>query len=72
MKVKIISDGTINGTTIVDEKTGEPLSGVRSIMWSLDIDMMLAKVVVELIKIPVEVVGDLEIKEDEHEVLQKR
>ena len=35
MKLKIISDGTIKGTKVVDQDTGEELIGVTSIEWSV-------------------------------------
>lgn len=33
MKIKIISDGTVDGTKIVDAQTGERLAGVQMINW---------------------------------------
>ena len=38
MKLKIISDGTMSGTKVVDEKTGEILEGVRYVKWNADVD----------------------------------
>ena len=34
MKLKIVSDGTHAGTTLVDAATGEPVPGVVGVTWS--------------------------------------
>ena len=35
MKIKIISDGTVQGTKVIDKDTGAELEGVVSIEWSV-------------------------------------
>lgn len=59
MKLKIISDGTPQGTSIVDIETGERLERVTSIKWSIDAKW-LAVATIELCEIPVDIVGDFE------------
>lgn len=36
MKIKIIGDGTLGGTQIVNAETGERLENVTSVTWHLD------------------------------------
>ena len=57
-KLKIISDGTSNGTALVDVETGQAISNVMSITWSIDVDTMLATATVKLTSIPTEIVMD--------------
>jgi hypothetical protein len=57
MKLKVISDGTLSGTQIVDMDTGQALKGVKAVKWCMSVDSITADVVIELIKVPVEVVG---------------
>jgi len=57
--LKIISDGTIAGTRVVDIKTGKPLSGVCSISWRVNArNYPIA--VIEFENIPVEL--DVEVE----------
>ena len=37
MKFRIVSDGTSNGTKILDAKTGEMIEGVQSVKYSIDV-----------------------------------
>jgi hypothetical protein len=63
MKIKIVSDGTSMGTKIVNADTGEDtglVKQVQSITWSIDAKS-LATVVMTLVKVPVEVVGDADL-----------
>ena len=66
MKIKIISDGTMLGTKIVDEETGKELSFVRKVEWTLDLNAQppwnrLATCKLEMFNVPVELVGEAEI-----------
>lgn len=55
MRIKIISDGTIWGTKVIDDKTGEIIENVRRISWDCDaasganlkIEFMLPKAEIE-------------------------
>lgn len=59
MRLKIVSDGTSNGTKIVDEESGEEVRGVTHIEWSLGVDE-LAKVTIEFEAVSVDVKGELD------------
>jgi hypothetical protein len=48
MKVKIKSDGTIDGTTIIDAGTGEVLENVRALTISADAETREFRVFLEL------------------------
>lgn len=37
MKLKVISDGTAQGTKVVNAETGEELENVFGVQWSLDV-----------------------------------
>ena len=69
MKIKVVSDGTINGTTVFDAATGEPVSGVKSVTWHLDVDSITADVVIEMVGVPINVVGTT--KEDDKKRLDE-
>ena len=55
MKVRIISDGSIGNTRIVDSETGDEIRGVTSIDWHADVDGVSAKI--ELVITPMVVEG---------------
>ena len=57
MKLKIISDGTNTGTKLIDEDTGETISGISSLTWEASANEALTKITVELFNIPVEIVS---------------
>lgn len=59
MRLKIISDGTLKGTQVVDTETGKRLEGVHYISWEIDADGE-AHVHLGLDKISVEMEGVLE------------
>lgn len=61
MKVKIISDGTVHGTKVVDEKTGEMLQNVVDIIWSAGMPYAEARAVVTLLRVPVELKTDVSL-----------
>jgi len=58
MKVEIISNGTPEGTKIVNVETGEILEQVQRIDWNVAIGK-LATAKIELIEIPVKLIGEL-------------
>ena len=55
MLIKIISDGTAQGTRIITE-TGETLEGVQLVNWSMAVDDQLSSVLVELKGVPCDIV----------------
>uniref|UniRef100_A0A6H1ZFV9 Uncharacterized protein n=1 Tax=viral metagenome TaxID=1070528 RepID=A0A6H1ZFV9_9ZZZZ len=57
MRLKIISGGHSTDTEIINEETGEPLKNVKSITWQIATGQM-AEVTLELMKIPVELIGE--------------
>jgi len=74
MRLKIISDGTINNTKIVDVETGAGLEGVTDVAWRLSVNKWNpAVVILELRNVPVEIIGDLVVikQGDNTEVLEK-
>jgi thymidylate kinase len=73
MKLKVISDGTLFGTQIFDMDTGQALKNVKAVKWCLSADSITADVVIELVKVPVEVVGTTKKEEEKkNEVLQEQ
>lgn len=59
IRVKIISDGTPQGTRVVDHLTGETIVGVKRIEWDMDVNR-LGKARLTFVAPIVEVVGDAE------------
>lgn len=55
MKLKIVGDGTILNTHVIDEDTGEELRMVQSISYEADVRAGLASVTIRLIKVPIEI-----------------
>lgn len=53
MKLKIISDGTANGTQVVNAETGEQVDYIKSITWYCTIDE-LATAVLEVVDVEIE------------------
>jgi uncharacterized protein YrrD len=62
LQIKIVSDGTLAGTKVVDKDTGEMVHNVSKVVWKLSTDMPLATAVLTFGKVPVEVVGTKEDK----------
>jgi hypothetical protein len=60
MKLKIVSDGTVHGTKVLDEH-GNMLVGVVSINWEVDKDSDFGKATIGVIDVPLECVGDGEV-----------
>jgi len=57
MKLKIVSDGTVAGTSIVDE-SGETVGGVTAIRFRLRASELMTKAVVEFSAMPIEFTGE--------------
>lgn len=47
MKLKITSDGTITGTKLIDEDSGNPVMAVQKIVWTLTADEWIPRVSLE-------------------------
>jgi|SRR6185436_16568660 len=62
MKLKIISDGTNEGTKLIDEDTGEMFHGISKLNWQANTDDTLTKVNVEFFNVPVEIVTQAKIE----------
>jgi hypothetical protein len=62
MKLKIISDGTERGTKIIDDDTGEELKNAYKVIWAISVRSGIASAKIYLHKIPVEIVGEGEVK----------
>ncbi len=62
MKLKIISDGTNEGTKLVDEDSGELVPLVQKLTWEAKADgFHLTKVTIELLNVPVEIVAKADV-----------
>jgi hypothetical protein len=57
MRIKIISDGTMRGTHVVDRDTGDELMGVTSVHWEAKTNHM-TRAMILLVDVDVEVVTD--------------
>ena len=58
MKLKIISDGTANGTKLINAESGEILENVKSVKWFCDTgDYRISRVVIEIVNVPTEIIG---------------
>src|SRR5574338_1681284 len=62
MKLKIISDGTNNGTKLIDEETGQMVHGISKLTWEADAKKLVAKVTVELTNVPIEATCKADVK----------
>ncbi len=59
MKIKIISDGTSKGTTVVNSDTGEIVNGVTKVEWGIEINgVSWAKM--DFVNVSVEIVGGVD------------
>lgn len=54
MRVKIVSDGTRQGTTVVDVATGETLQFVKSVVWSIDAEDGYARATIEVVHVEID------------------
>jgi len=59
MKLKIISDGTPAGTTIVNAETGEKLEFVHKVEWSMEAGH-IAEAKLHILKMEAEFTGDFD------------
>jgi hypothetical protein len=65
MKIKIVSDGTVRGSKVMDAETGEMLSCVQSVEWSVKAgEEHFARATLTVINVPVEIEVDARV---EHE-----
>jgi hypothetical protein len=55
MNIKIISDGTVRGTRVVDQETGAEVYSVTAIHWQFNTATGLTECTLELEQVPVEV-----------------
>ncbi len=63
MQLKIVSDGTLHGTHVVDAETGKELP-CRVVEWRIDIQKgHLAQATLEVVKVAVEIVGEGVVRE---------
>ncbi len=63
MQLKIVSDGTLHGTHVVDAETGSELP-CRVVEWRIDArDGRLAQATLEVYKVAVEIVGEGIVRE---------
>lgn len=60
MKIKIISDGTVHGTEVVNAETGETIEGIVSIEWSIQVKRgePYARAIIKAIDVPIEFTGN--------------
>jgi len=57
MKLHIISDGTPQGTKVLDEND-KVIERITKVSWSINAEDGLARVVLEVVKVRVDVVGE--------------
>lgn len=62
MKLRIVSDGTPVGSR-VETEDGVPVDGVMAVAWTIEAGQM-ARAVVTLLRVPVELVGEAEVVVD--------
>ena len=61
MRLKIISDGTVDGTKVVSDETGELIDYVEAITWTIDAHSSnFAHGVFRVVNVPVEIVSDFQ------------
>lgn len=56
MKIKVISDGTAEGTKVIDSASGEALSGVQEVRWHVRAEDHYAVATVVFVNVPVEII----------------
>ena len=64
MKLKIISNGKAWETKVINEDTGEELKNVRSVSWKCSVGTPLAEATLEIIDVPIDVVGEMDVEEE--------
>jgi len=63
--VKIVSNGTAQGTKIVDINTGKELQGVVSVRWGVDAKNQLGICSVDLVNVPVDLKTAAQVRKHE-------
>lgn len=58
MKLKVISDGTAQGTKVVNEATGEELENVFAVQWGIDGRTQQAVATIAVMQVKMEAVGE--------------
>lgn len=56
IKLKIVSDGTTEGTRVVDQATGEAVGGVLMLNWAATSDENLSEAMMVLQGVPCEII----------------
>lgn len=62
MRLKIISDGNLYNTKVVDADTDEELQFVTEVWWHLSVDDPVGKALIMVREVEVEVTGDGDTK----------
>lgn len=70
-RIKIVSDGTTAGTSVVDAETGQEIDGVCAVRWEADAAEGWARVTLEMFRVPVEVIGEVTDGQEEKEQAEK-
>ena len=60
MRIKIISEGDIRNTRIINADTGEMIENVRVVTWELDVLHGEAVATLKVVGVPVEVEASIE------------
>jgi len=55
MRIKIVSNGTSQGTKVVNAETNEVIEGIQEIDWNVGIYHPMAVARLKFIKVPVEI-----------------
>ena len=59
MKIKIVSDGTVEGTKIINLVTGERLENITAIYWTGDAAKGEVIAHINVAAVPVELIGEV-------------
>ena len=65
MRIKIVSDGTLHNTKLVNEETNEPIPFVESIEWKISCSDNFATAIVKFVQVPVEIVVDVDLTDED-------
>lgn len=63
MEIKVISDGTPRGTSVINKETGEPIDRVTEVTWHCSATDSMATVELKLLNVEVQVVGKAALAE---------